>query len=247
MLEVYVSDVHFPFEDKRAWELALKVIRYARPQLAFIGGDWLDCYAVSSFSRDPVRVVNFQSEVDSAVAGLAQLRDAVGAKATIKFLPGNHEERLERWTREHIEASSLTSLRLYNLLKFTRYGVQFVPAYVRIGKLWHIHGNESKGGSVFPAKGVYAHMQGSLIMGHYHKAQVHYNRLLDGTVHGSYCNPCLCKLDQEYIKGISQWQQGISFIEYMKGGAFHVEQVVFYSDGNSPKLNAIWRGRAFSA
>ena len=245
MLEAFISDVHFPFEDKRAWELALKVIHYAKPGLVFIGGDFIDCYAVSSFSRDPRRVVNFQLEIDSAVDGLREVRQAA-TKAEIKFLYGNHEERLQKWTNEHPEVSSLKALTIPELLKMRAFDVKVVEAYVKIGKLWHIHGHEAGGGSVYPAKNVYQKMLGSLLMGHYHKAQEYYNNLLDNTTHGSFCNPCLCQRKQEYIKGISQWQQGLTFIEYTPSWDYHREVVVFYSDGKSKKLCAMWRGKLFS-
>jgi UDP-2,3-diacylglucosamine pyrophosphatase LpxH len=247
MLEAFISDVHFPFEDKRAWELALKLIHAAQPDLVWIGGDFIDCYAVSSFSRDPKRVVNFQEEIDAAIGGLKEVRQAA-PQAHIKYnVEANHEIRLLHALRAQPAFSSIRALAMPKLLEFDRFNILAVYGKCKVGRLWHIHGHEVGGGSVFPARTVYNKLQANLIMGHYHKAQVHYNTLLDDTSHVSICNPCLCELDQEYIKGKAQWQQGLTFIEYLDNGDFHDDGIVFFRSSKKRRLNAMWRGKSYVA
>jgi UDP-2,3-diacylglucosamine pyrophosphatase LpxH len=100
----YLSDCHFPYEDKRAWQLTLQILEDIRPSTVFWGGDIVDCYAVSDFSRDPQRVLTLQDELDEAVNGMRQVRKLV-PEASMYFLPGNHENRIERFKRRVVAQS----------------------------------------------------------------------------------------------------------------------------------------------
>lgn len=224
----FVSDIHAPYEDKAAVNLTEKILKDVKPDLLFFGGDITDCYAVSDFDRDPQRVVRLQDEFDAAHEIMARFMGY--AKAGL-FLPGNHERRWVRYINRHPELSSLRSTDLDKLLELKKLGIGHLEhgKDFKIGELFYMHGDEVSGGGVYPARGVYLKEQGNVIFGHYHRAQVFYNRLKDGTTHGSFANPCLCSLKQEYIKGTTQWQQGFSVITYY-GNLFQVDQIVFFSD-----------------
>src|ERR1022692_2232780 len=108
----YVSDVHCPYEDKQAVDLAHTILADIKPDMMFFGGDIIDCYSVSDFDRDPKRVVNFQEEFDSTQKFLKSFR-ALAKSA--KFLPGNHEERWERTKNKHPFLASLKDVEMANL------------------------------------------------------------------------------------------------------------------------------------
>lgn len=236
-----MSDCHAPYHDPAAIQLAQTITRAIKPDVMFFGGDISDCYAVSDFDRDPQRVVRFQDELDAAgevMDGFMQY-----AKSGL-FLPGNHERRWERYINRHPEISSLRDATMVRLLKLKERGIGALKhgQDFRIGDLYYLHGDENAGGSVFPARNFYLREQGNVIFGHYHKAQVFYNRLKDGTTHGSFANPCLCLLKQEYTKGTTQWQQGLSVITYY-GEKFRVDQIVFFSDRK--KLYGAYEGKLY--
>lgn len=227
----FISDVHAPYHDRQAIELALAILSDVKPDSIFFGGDIIDCYAVSDFNRDPVRVVRFQDEFDATRIVMKQLLECGHSNGY--FLPGNHEARWQKTLYKHPELVSLRDLSIRSLLRLDSMGLKMVDhgSNFKIGELFYMHGDEVKGGTTYPARQVYLKQMGNIIFGHYHRAQVFYNRLKDGTCHGSWANPCLCELKLDYIKGVSQWQQGFSLIYYYDEGLFRVEQVVFFRDG----------------
>ena len=241
----FVSDVHAPYHDPQAVELTLKVLSDAKPDHLFFGGDIIDCYSVSDYDRDPKRVVRFQHEFDSTYSIMHDMRRLC---TTASFLPGNHEERWERTKNRHPFLSSLVDVKLDSLLKLPQLEIKLLTHGDdnKIGELYYLHGDESAGGSVFPARNLYLKEQGNIIFGHYHKMQVFYNRLKDGTSHGSWANGMLGLLKQEYVRGTSQWQQGFSIIDYI-GSMFHVSQVAFFRARRDAKLYGVWQGKLYSA
>lgn len=237
----FVSDLHAPFHDVAAVRLAQTILKDIKPDLMFFGGDIIDCYAVSDFDRDPQRVVRFQDELDSAI----EVMDGFKAHAkSALFLPGNHERRWERYLHRHPELSSLKDATMGRLLKLKERGIGLLEhgKDFKIGELFFCHGDENAGGSTFPARNFYLREMGNVIFGHYHKAQVFYNRLKDGTMHGSWANPALCSLKQEYVKGTTQWQQGFSLVSFYDK-KFRVDQIVFFSDER--KLYGAFEGKLY--
>ncbi|MDE2232881.1 MAG: metallophosphoesterase [Patescibacteria group bacterium] len=241
----YVSDVHVPFHDSRAVDLALKILSHIKPDMVFFGGDIVDCYSVSDFDRDPARVVRFQEEFDATFVVMREFRRL--AKEA-EFLPGNHEDRWERTKNRHPFLASLRDVRLEKLLRLEELKVKPLTHGEdrRIGRLFYMHGDECGGsGGVFPARTVYLKEQGNIVFGHFHRMQVFYNRLKDGTCHGSWANGCLCDLKQPYTKGTTQWQQGITIVEHHDSGLFHVHQILFFSTGRDRKLYGEWQDRLY--
>lgn len=238
---VYVSDIHAPYHDPAAVRLAQMIVKDIKPDVMFFGGDIVDCYAVSDFDRDPQRVVRLQDELDSAMEIMDGFTEH--AKSALSY-PGNHERRWNRYINRHPEISSLRDATMGRLLKLKERGIGELKhgQDFRIGELYYMHGDENAGGSTFPARNFYLREQGNCLIGHYHKAQVFYNRLKNGTMHGCWCNPCMCLLKQEYTKGTTQWQQGLTVINYF-GSLFRVDSVVFFSDER--KLYGAYEGQIY--
>ena len=69
-----------------------------------------------------------------------------------------------------------------------------------------------------------------------HRAGAFFNSHRDDTF-GAWENPCLCRLDVEYVFS-PDWQQGRSVVTY-SGELFHVEQVVVING------QYVWRGQLY--
>src|SRR5215211_9185434 len=96
MIELYVSDVQFPYQEQEALNIVTQVAKDIRPDILFLGGDIVDFYQLSKFSNDPKRKLELQQDIDIANLYLGLLIDAAKAKRNI-WQEGNHENRLERY------------------------------------------------------------------------------------------------------------------------------------------------------
>ena len=195
MLEVFLSDIHFPFEDRASWQLTLDVIKDIKPDMVFLGGDILDCYAVSQYDREPDRKLTLQQDLDYAFEELSRLRKACPKNTKILYLEGNHETRLTRYLQSKAEELSvLNAIKLPELLKLDKLKIKWIPngSRTKIGKLWHLHGNEIAGGGANIAKAKFDRLGTNIIFGHHHKMQSFIKRNYEGEV----CRPTarLCSL-----------------------------------------------------
>src|SRR5271165_212161 len=129
-----IPDCHFPYEDKDAFALMLKVGKIFKPEHVIILGDFADCYTVSSHSKDPNRSLKLKEEIEATKEALDQVK-ALGAKNNI-FVAGNHEDRLERYLRD--KAPELFNfISIPKILELKEKGFKYIPykqAY-KLGKM----------------------------------------------------------------------------------------------------------------
>lgn len=137
---VVISDIHFPYEDATALGAVLKFIKSQNLQTIIMNGDILDMYDVSRFDKSPERVNSLQGELDKAIDFFSKLRKAQ-PEAKIVFICGNHEKRLERYLWKHSELFSLDALKIPNLLKFEKFGIEYYEKYYKLGPLKITHGS----------------------------------------------------------------------------------------------------------
>jgi predicted phosphodiesterase len=248
MLEIFLSDIHFPFQDRAAWGLTLEVIKDLKPDLVFLGGDILDCYAVSKYDREPDRKLTLQQDLNYAYEEFTKIRKAVGKTAEIVYLEGNHEQRLTKFLRSKAEELSvLEALELKSLLKLNSLGIKWIPngTRTRIGKLWHLHGNEIGGGGANIAKAKFDRLGTNIIFGHHHKIQSYTKRNYEGEVCGAWANGCLSDLQPDYAH-FTDWILGFSIIDYSATGNFNVDQVpIIKPSVNSPMASCFIRGKEY--
>src|SRR5262245_39739571 len=108
MIEINISDAHWPGEDPLLWKLARTVVRKINPDSLILLGDNVDPSAVSKWTKEQLAKLILQEQIDISVKRLAQLRrDA--PRAEIKFYRGNHELWLEKYLIDH--APELRGLR----------------------------------------------------------------------------------------------------------------------------------------
>lgn len=161
-----IPDCHHPFEDKRAWQLLLKVGKALKPDTIVTMGDFLDLFSVSAHDKDPTRRLGLKEEVDYAKERISELDD-LGASTKV-FLAGNHEWRLERYLMQ--KAPELfTSLKIQELLGLAAGGWKYIPykEHVQIGKLYLTHDCGKAGASAHnDARDAF---EGSVVIGHTHR------------------------------------------------------------------------------
>ena len=161
-----LGDVHVPFEDRRAWELVLRVGARLKPVHLWLMGDFMDCYVVSAHDKDPQRKGLFEAEVQHARARLSEL-DALGAQRKV-FLEGNHEQRLKRFLAQR--APELDGLvNLPELLRLRERGWTWVPyrSHLKVGKIHLTHDVGATGrNAIFRNLDTYQH---SVLAGHTHR------------------------------------------------------------------------------
>ena len=215
---LFLSDIHAPFHDPVAVDVALQFARFWKPHYLFLMGDIIDCYSVSRFSKDPQRKLDLQHEADTTVELLGRIRRAVGDDCQIYYIEGNHEYRVTKfmWSKAP-ELSFLRSLNLPGLLGLKDMGIK----YVSKGKMEFDgfivkHGHFVRKGSGYTAKAELEMAGKSGASGHSHRLGQIYRT--DTT--GSYTwveTGCLCDLEPEYGEGKTMdWQHGFAYGMFRK-------------------------------
>ncbi len=215
---LFLSDIHVPFHDEVALDVAIQFSRFFKPNYLFLMGDIVDCYSVSRFDKDPKRRLTLQGEVDATQDTLAVIRKAVGAACKVYYVEGNHEYRLERylWSKAP-ELGTLRELSVEALLGLSELGI----TYVSKGKMEY-HGFIVKHGHVIRKwAGYSAHAElekngKSGASGHTHRLAQIFRTDLTG-VHTWIETGCLCDLEPEYMEGQqADWQHGLAYGMFRK-------------------------------
>lgn len=133
-----VPDVHQPYHDQRAWDLAMTGLADYCPDILIQQGDLMDCYRLSRFDKDPKRMLSFDDEVEGGKQKRADL-DSLGAKRKI-FTEGNHENWLRIYLMQRApELFNMVSMD--KILEMTDNGWEYIPYKqdIRIGKVFFTH------------------------------------------------------------------------------------------------------------
>jgi hypothetical protein len=191
------GDIHRPYHSEVGWKLLLKVGKRLKPKHILLMGDFLDCYCVSSHSKDPKRVNDLKWEIEDGKKGLREL-DALGATNKV-FIGGNHCDRLSRYLQD--KAPELFGLvDIPGLLELPQNGWKYVPYkhHTRIGKLYLTHDVGSAGRySTHRALDTYQH---SVVTGHAHRLSY----VVEGNAVGEY------KLSAQF-----GWLGDVNKVDYM--------------------------------
>jgi predicted phosphodiesterase len=181
---LFVSDIHAPFHDRRAWALMLRSMGGFLPNRVIVGGDLADFYAVSKFSKDPARLreTNFAEEVAAANTLLDDLAE-LGAEH-YHFIAGNHEARFDAYLRDKApELVGLAGLTTPQLFRLRTRGWSWTPYLhdMRIGKMNFTHCLRAAGPTAhIKARDKY---QGNVVIGHTHHMGIDFLGNVKGEVH----------------------------------------------------------------
>ena len=208
-----LSDIHIPFHDEAAVDLALEYGISKGMDSILLNGDIADCYMQSRWQRDP-RLRNWQQELDM-VRAFMQLLKTLNVDVFYKF--GNHEERHENYLRNKApEIYGTEEFQLEFLFKLNEYGIHYIKDKrpIIFGALTIIHGHEyfATHDPVNAARTYLTKSKKNILAGHKHQTSEHSEKAIDDTNMVGWSTGCLCDLHPEYAR-LNRWNQGFAFIE----------------------------------
>lgn len=238
----FLTDMHVPFHDRQAIELAVSIIRDFNPTMIIVGSDGVDFYSLSRWSKNPDRRSNLQDDLDQWTLLTREIQDMVSSEYIA--IPGNHEARLKRWLWDHGEISSLRALELESVMGLNDLGIKMVDEVVFDGALVIKHGDTVRKNSGYSAAAELAreHYQISTLTGHTHRGGVVAVKTRYNTVYGAE-GFCLCNLSPEYVNN-PDWQHG-TVLATVHDRETTFESVPFHS--RNGRMWAMWRGMKYSS
>ena len=221
-------DVHIPFHDKTALEIALKHGEKEKVDCILLAGDALDFYSVSFHEKNP-KMRDFQAEVEAGRQFLEHLRGRF-PKARIIYKWGNHEVRLARYFA--VKAPELLGVDCFqfsHMFNLDKLKIELIDdmRLIQFQDYVLCHGHEffGGGGGAYPAKSYFMKAKTSIISGHLHRSSFYSEQDLFGDVKRSYSSGCLCSKNQDYAQ-INFWNHGFVMMYKGKKGRAKVDNIV---------------------
>lgn len=241
---VILSDLHGRFCRWRSWKSVLKFLASFKPDRVVLAGDILDPYTISRWRKNPEEMrTDLNADLRVTFERILQhLRMAVG-KAPITYIPGNHEDWLDRYLRDN--APELYGIRRRGDKSTPE--VLTVPWLLDLGSLkidWNggvpfvlnrrllcIHGGIIRKNSTWSVRALMERYKTSIIAGDCHRMGMYYEtgyggREWVGAENGHICDPN--KL--EYTGDVTNWQSGFTIAYLHPGNLFHLEQAKLLRD-----------------
>jgi hypothetical protein len=211
---MHLHDIHAPFQNMAALNVAYDLVEYTQPDVIVVGSDTMDFALLGSFDRSPDMG---DDELDVLEAfwpeHIREIRRRA-PNAILVFIYGNHEYRILRYLEKNAPAIRKSVLRAF--IHSIRCGgeVLYIGEVdnVRIGPLQILHGKRT---SQNPAKATWADVGGHLWVqfGHVHRLDTYIN--LDGDYPtGAVASGCLAN-PPHYVLGWqnSVWKLGTAIME----------------------------------
>jgi predicted phosphodiesterase len=205
-----ISDVHCPYQDKKATKMALDYLEGHKLDKLFLLGDIIDFISISKFGTSLKRKSGLRDEVNETIQFLSDVKKRF-PKTELIYTRGNHEERWDKYIIDHAPAlEEVEGMRVQDVLKLKDLGIKWVPDKIRLNRMIFYHGtgrcSANAGATV---KAWMDALYSSVIIGHIHRQAVISKRVGMGEEVIGVENPCLCEMDPDYIKGgTANWQQG---------------------------------------
>ena len=220
-----------PLHDSKAINAALKFVKDFKPDITILGGDILDCGAVSHHNHgkpgavEGLRLVGDADELRKVVIEPVQEY----TKDKLIYITGNHEGWLTDLSDQIPALEGIIDVRsILHLSK--RWTVVPQGEMYKLGKLVFIHGDQIKGGE-HAAKNAVSAYERNVRMGHFHCFQAYSKTsAVDANGHTALIVPCLCKKGPGYGGGApNKWMQGFLW-GYVGQGVFN-DYVTVIVDG----------------
>jgi predicted phosphodiesterase len=163
---ILIPDCHVPYHSREAVGLMLRAAQAIGATNAVILGDFADFWAVSSHPKSPERRADLQWEVDEVNKALDMLQHTFTGQ--VKYIAGNHENRLERYLGAQAPAL-YSSMKVESLFRIKDRGWTFTQYkdHTSIGKL-HLTHDCGKAGKNAHVDAMNA-FQSNVIIGHTHR------------------------------------------------------------------------------
>lgn len=222
-----LSDLHIPYHDRVAVQVALEHILAYKPSHIILNGDIADFFSVSFWEKDP-RKRNFSLEIASVKQFLKIVRN-VFPEAIILYKEGNHEERYARYLAVKApELLGIQALEFSKILCLDDYKITLIgdKRPILLGKRLHvIHGHEIRWGitsPVNPARGFYMRGKECCIGGHLHQSSSHSEKSMSESIVSCWSTGCLCDMHPDYSP-LNKWNLGFAEVTVENSGSFEVE------------------------
>lgn len=217
-----LSDIHIPFHDKKALNIALQ---YAKDcDTILLNGDIIDFYGLSRFIKNPEK--NFiNHEIEIAKEFLQMLRS--NFKGEILFKVGNHEDRLTTYIFNKAPALwGVENVTLKSLLGLNELNIKLIDStqLMKVSSLIILHGNEifAGAGMVNIARSYFLKANENILFGHRHQSQDYFGKSIDGKLKGSWAVACLCDLNPRYMP-TNNWGHGFARVSKINSLEFDVK------------------------
>lgn len=217
---MWLGDIHAPFHDEWAVELAFKILDGEKPEIAGQVGDLGDFHAVSRHPKKFGREQVFQRELAGVQALVREFVDATNYRKLRQrvVLQGNHEESFERyvaWNAPQLECVVPTGPEL---LKFPLSGKNVWVPYresIDIGKVTVVHdiGHSGRNATMQNLQSAGR----NIIAGHTHGAGVEWGGTTHGDGHFSMTVGWLgdkSKITYLHPSQMKHWRQGIGVVTH---------------------------------
>lgn len=196
--------------DSKAISVALQFAKDFKPDHIVLGGDILDCGAVSHHRRGhpgQTEGLRLLAEAKECRETLIEPLEQLG-KGRLIYHIGNHEDWLADVVDDIPALEGIidigTLLKLDNKWEIIEQGKAS-----KLGKLTFVHGDTVKGGQN-PALWAVTAYERNIRFGHHHTFQLATKTTpVDANGHTGIAVPCLCKKGPHYQEGApSRWMQG---------------------------------------
>lgn len=235
-LSIVINDLHVPFHDNKLLTLFYSFLKDLKPDNLIINGDFLDCFALSSFDKAPGRGKTLLEEVKVGKKILSHIRSLI-PRAKIFYLEGNHEFRMKRYLlKQAPELFDVLEISIPSLLDLKGFHIEYVDGgddsswqdtYLKLGDIFVGHFKRVNKHSGMTAKALVEDKGVSVVQGHVHRAGVFNKTLMTGEVLTGIENGCMCDLNPSYIRN-PNWQHAITVIHNGKAQLIPITKYQFY-------------------
>jgi hypothetical protein len=239
-----------PLHDQKAIDVMLRFAEDFKPHTIILGGDILDCGAVSHHNKGKagkVEGLRLAKDAELARERLVKPLNATLARPhrgrnTKVYIPGNHEDWLNDLLDDIpglegiVDASALLGLD-------DSWTQVEVNKGFRMGELYFIHGDQIRGGE-HVAKAAVLWAGENVRFGHYHTHQTYtMTSVIENKLpRTGIAVPCLCTKDPKYNEGKpNKWSQGFLYGYMNDDGTFH-DYVVTIIEGKAIIEGKEYRG-----
>jgi predicted phosphodiesterase len=221
-----IADVHIPYHDAAALELAVSYLKDCGIDQLVILGDWMDFYSISRFDKERPLNNDLSVEITAGREGLEWVRECF-PDIPIKWKEGNHDDRLKRFIRKKVpELSNLGVLTTSHVFGLDKLSIDFITPdrHLFVHEMALVHGHEvMRSGGRNPAQRLFDKTRCSAMCGHFHRTDEYWHRSMDDTFERTYTLGALCSLTPEYDRH-HNWNHGFALIETTPN-TYHVQNM----------------------
>lgn len=236
---MHLCDIHSPFQDEAALEVAYQLVGYVQPHIIGVGSDAGDFTELATFQPDPDDSSDGDvlDEFESFWTDHIDTLDRLVPNAIFVWMLGNHEKRVYDYVVRQAPAVRNTVWKRF--VQIIRHGGRVLwlgeTDTVRIGPLLLTHGNRAGSN---PAQALYSDAGGqvSVMAGHVHRLSYYGKRGEDYMVE-AITSGCLAK-PPHYLKRerSAKWQTGTAIAEVDLQG----REVTFHNLKFETSQDSMW-------